>query len=155
MTAVTGTLPAGVNSSKISKAMKALKGGGLLTGAFCLLDFVSVPGAFKLDYNTKGEKVEGLNWESGLKELGKSAVKCASYLAVPALIAGTVASGGVLAAALGGLGAIGSTFALSSIFEKLLPEEQKLVAEACGKKGIDINKEKENASLTGNMNYLT
>ncbi len=154
MTAVASVTQTVVNSGKIAKAKKALGAGGALTGAFCLLDFISVPGAFKLDYNTKGEKVEGTNWKSGLKELGKSAIKCVSYLAVPAFIAGTVASGGVLAAALGGAAAIGSTFALSSIFEKVLPEEQKLVAEACTKKGIDINSE-ENASLTGNMNYLT
>ena len=54
-----------------------------------------------------------------------------------------MASGaGVIAAALAGAASFGSAFALSSIFEKLLPEEQKLVAEACKKKGIDINQGK-------------
>ncbi len=127
------------NTNKLSTLKKSLGLGGLMTAGFCVFDFLSVPGAFKLDYNTEGEKVEGTNWKSGFKELGKSTLKCLSYLAVPALIAGAVASSGPLIAVLGGAAAIGSTFGLGSLFDKLLPEEQKLVAEACEKKGIDIN----------------
>ena len=113
-----------------------------MTAGFCVFDFLTVPGAFKLEYNTEGEKVEGTNWKSGFKELGKSAVKCLSYLAIPAAILGMASGAGVIAAALAGAASFGSAFALSSIFEKLLPEEQKLVAEACKKKGIDINQGK-------------
>ncbi len=130
------------STNKLSTLKKSLGLGGLVTAGFCVFDFLTVPGAFKLDYNTEGEKVEGVNWKSGFKELGKSAVKCLSYLAIPAAILGMASGAGVVVAALTGAASFGSTFALSSIFEKLLPEEQKLVAEACKEKGIDINQGK-------------
>ena len=98
-----------------------------------------MPGAFKLKYNTDGEKVVGRYWKSGLIELGKSAVKCVSYLAVPAAIVGMASGAGVVAAGLLGAAAFGSSFVLSSLFEEVLPEEQKLVAEACKKKGISAH----------------
>ena len=130
------------STNKLSTLKKSLGLGGLMTAGFCVFDFLTVPGAFKLEYNTEGEKVEGTNWKSGFKELGKSAVKCLSYLAIPAAILGMASGAGVVAAALAGAASFGSAFALSSIFEKLLPEEQKLDAEACKKKGIDINQGK-------------
>ena len=138
MVSVSSVLPAltGQTAGKLKQLKKAAGGGALLGGAFCALDFLTVPGAFKLKYNTDGEKVEGTNWKSGLKELGKSAVKCVSYLAVPAAIVG-MASG--VAAGLLGAAAFGSSFVLSSLFEEVLPEEQKLVAEACKKKGISLD----------------
>ena len=88
MESVSSVLPAltGQTAGKLKQLKKAAGGGALLGGAFCALDFLTVPGAFKLKYNTDGEKVEGTNWKSGLKELGKSAIKCVSYLAVPAAI---------------------------------------------------------------------
>ena len=131
-----------VHNNKLSQLKKSLGLGGLMTAGFCVFDFLTVPGAFKLDYNTDGEKVEGTNWKSGFKELGKSAIKCAGYLAVPAAILGLASGAGVIAATIAGLTSFGSAFALSSVFEKLLPEEQKLVAEACKEKGIDINQGK-------------
>ena len=131
-----------VHNNKLSQLKKSLGLGGLMTAGFCVFDFLTVPGAFKLEYNTEGEKVEGTNWKSGFKELGKSAVKCLSYLAVPAAILGLASGAGVIAATIAGLTSFGSAFALSSVFEKLLPEEQKLVAEACKEKGIDINQGK-------------
>ena len=94
MEAVSSVLPAltGQTAGKLKQLKKAAGGGALLGGAFCALDFLTVPGAFKLKYNTDGEKVEGTNWKSGLKELGKSAIKCVSYLAVPAAILGLLSA---------------------------------------------------------------
>ena len=131
------------NASKLKKGLAGLGLGGVATAGFCVFDFLSVPGAFKLDYNTKGEKVDGVNWKSGLKELGKSTIKCLSYLAVPAAVTALFMGTPAVIAALGGVAALGSSFVLSSLFEKLLPEEQKLVAEACRQKGIDINADKK------------
>ena len=141
MESVSSVLPAltGQTAGKLKQLKKAAGGGALLGGAFCALDFLTVPGAFKLKYNTDGEKVEGTNWKSGLKELGKSAIKCVSYLAVPAAILGLASGAGVVAAGLLGGAAFGSSFVLSSLFEEVLPEEQKLVAEACKKKGISLD----------------
>lgn len=141
MVSVSSVLPAltGQTAGKLKQLKKAAGGGALLGGAFCALDFLTVPGAFKLKYNTDGEKVEGTNWKSGLKELGKSAVKCVSYLVVPAAIVGMASGAGVVAAGLLGAAAFGSSFVLSSLFEEVLPEEQKLVAEACKKKGISLD----------------
>ena len=42
-------------------------------------------------------------------------------------------------AALAVAGSVGSTFALGPIFEKFLPEEKTVVAEACKKKGINFD----------------
>ena len=147
MTAVTQVLPLNKGAQKLAQLKKAT-GGAALGALFCLTDFLTVPGAFNLDYNTKGEKVEGTNWKSGLKELGKSAIKCLSYIAVPAAILGMASGAGVVVAGLAAAASFGSSFALSSIFEKLLPSEQKLVAEACKEKGIDIG-EQEGLSLLG------
>ena len=135
MESVSSVLPAltGQTAGKLKQLKKAAGGGALLGGAFCALDFLTVPGAFKLKYNT------GTNWKSGLKELGKSAIKCVSYLAVPAAILGLASGAGVVAAGLLGAAAFGSSFVLSSLFEEVLPEEQKLVAEACKKKGISLD----------------
>ncbi len=138
MVSVSNVLHLNSGAEKLAKTKKAV-GGAALGGIFCLADFLTVPGAFSLDYNTKGEKVEGTNWKSGLKELGKCAIKCASYLAVPAAIAGLASGAGIVVAGLAAGAAFGSSFALSSVFEKLLPSEQKLVAEACKEKGIDIS----------------
>lgn len=118
---------------------KNAKCNAALGGVFCLLDFLTVPGAFKLKYNKNGEKIEGLNWECGLKELGKSAIKCLGYIAAPAAILGLASGSGIIIAGLAGAAAFGSTFLLSSLFDKLLPEEKQIVAEACREKGIDIN----------------
>lgn len=142
MVSIAGALTSAVSGDKVSKLKKVLGGGTLATGAFCLFDFQSVPGAFKLDHDAKGEKVEGTNWKSGFKELGKSALRCASYLAVPAAIAALPAIlglGGVAVASLAGALAFGSSFALFPLLDKVLPEEQKLVADACKAKGIQPN----------------
>ncbi len=130
-------------STKLSKLKKSIGWGGALTAGFCIFDFLTVPGAFNLKYNTDAEKVEGTNWKSGFKELGKSTIKCLSYIAAPVAITGAAALLGPIGLSLGAIAGFGSTFALSSIFDKLLPEEQKLVAEACKKKGIDINEGKK------------
>lgn len=132
-------LPALINKTGKLPSLKKATGGAMLTAAFCLMDFVNVPGAFGLKYNTEGEKVEGTNWKSGLKELGKSAIRCAGYIAVPAAILGAVSGAGVIVAGLAGAASFGSAFALGKIFEKLLPDEKLLVEEACREKGIDIN----------------
>lgn len=137
MVSVSNVLHLNSGAEKLAKTKKAV-GGAALGGIFSLAEFITVPGAFSLDYNTKGEKVEGTNWKSGLKELGKCAIKCLSYLAVPAAIAGLASGAGIIVAGLAAGAAFGSTFVLSSVFEKLLPSEQKLVAEACKEKGIDI-----------------
>ncbi len=142
MVSIAGALTSAVSGDKVSKLKKVLGGGTLMTGALCLFDFQSVPGAFKLDHDTKGEKVEGTNWKSGFKELGKSALRCASYLAVPAAIAALPAIlgiGGVAVASLAGAAAFGSSFALFPLLDKVLPEEQKLVADACKAKGSQPN----------------
>ena len=133
-------LPLTQTAKKLSASKTAL-GGAALGSIFCLTDFLTVPGAFKLKYNTDGEKVEGTNWKSGLKEFGKSAIKCLGYLAVPAAILGLGACAGPIAAGLAWGASFGSSFLLSPVFEKLMPSEQKLVAEACKKKGIDIDAE--------------
>ncbi len=137
MVSVSKVLPFNKGAEKLAKAKGAV-GGTLVGGIFCLADFLTVPGAFGLDYNTKGEKVEGTNWKSGLKEFGKCAIKCAGYLVVPAAVLGMASGAGVIVAGLAAAASFGSTFALSSVYEKLLPTEQKLVAEACKEKGIDI-----------------
>ena len=142
MVSVSGALTSSMSGGKVLKLKKSLGAGALMTGFLSIMDFQSVPGAFKLDYDTKGEKVEGTNWKSGLKELGKSALRCASYIAVPAAIAALPAIlgiGGVAMATLAGIAAFGSSSALFKLFDKILPEEQKLVAEACKAKGIKPN----------------
>lgn len=137
---ILGAASSSVKPGTLSKLKKSVGIGGVITGGLCLLDFASVPGAFSLDYNNKGEKVEGTNWKSGFKELGKSALKCAGYLAIPLAITSLAAGGGVLLAAAAGIASFASSFALSSIFEKALPKEEELMAEACKKKGIDLTK---------------
>ena len=127
------------NTSRLKKGLAGIGLGGIATAGFCVFDFLSVPGAFKLDYNTKGEKVDGVNWKSGLKEIGKSTIKCLSYLAVPAGITALFMGAPAVIAALGSIAAFGSTFTLSTLLEKMLPEEQKLVAEACKQKGIELD----------------
>ena len=92
-----------------------------------------------MKYDSDGEKVEGTNWKSGFKQLGKSAIKCASYLAIPTAILGMAAGAGPVLAGLAVAGSLGSTFALGSMLEEFLPEEQTLVAEACKKKGISLD----------------
>ena len=132
-------------TNKIPKKMSFLKGAGLaslLPAGLCIFDFTTVPGAFKLEYNSKGQKVEGTNWECGLKELGKSAIRCIGYAAVPALLIGAAAGCGVIGAALLGLASVGSTFVLSDIYEKILPSEQDTVEEMCKRKGISIKTDK-------------
>ena len=143
MTVTSTILSNGNCCNKLSNLKKTIGLGGIITAGFSIFEFLTVPDAFKLDYNTDGKKVEGVNWKSGFNELGKSTIKCAGYLAVPTAILGLAAGAGVITAALIGLASFGSTFSLSSLFEKLLPEEQKLVAEACKEKGIDINKNDE------------
>ena len=133
-------LPLTQTAKKLSASKKAL-GGAALGSIFCLTDFLTVPGAFKLKYNTDGEKVEGTNRKSGLKELGKCAIKGLGYFAVSTAILGLGACAGPIAAGLAWGASYGSTSVLNDIFEKLLPSEQKLVAEACKKKGIDIDAE--------------
>ena len=140
MTAVSNVLPLNKGAQKLAQLKKAA-GGTALGGILGLMDFLTVPGAFSLDYNTKGEKVEGINWNSGLKELGKSAIKCLSYIAVPAAIVGMASGAGIIVGGLAAAASFGSTPILDSIFEKLLPSEQKLVAEACKEKGIDIGEQ--------------
>ena len=139
MTTTRTVLPALTDKFDKLPSLKKVSGGGLLTGAFCLLDFANVPGAFGLKYNTDGEKLEGTNWKSGLKELGKSAIRCTGYLAVPAAILGAASGAGIIVAGLAGVASFGSTFALGAIFDKLLPDEKLLVEQACKEKGIDIN----------------
>lgn len=147
MTAVAQVLPLNKGAQKLAQLKKAT-GGAALGALFSLAEFITVPGAFSLDYNTKGEKVEGTNWNSGLKELGKSAIKCLSYIAVPAAIVGMASGAGIIVGGLAAAASFGSTSILASIFEKLLPSEQKLVAEACKEKGIDIG-EQGGLSLLG------
>lgn len=137
MSTVSKVLPLSQGAEKLAKIKKAA-GGTAIAGIFCLTDFLSVPGAFKLDYNIKGEKIEGTNWKSGFKEIGKSAVKCASFIAAPAIIGGLAAGAGIIVAGLAAAASFGSSFAISSILEELLPSEQKLVADACKEKGINI-----------------
>lgn len=129
---------AGNITGKLAKA-KSAASTAAMGGIFCLLDFITVPGAFKLKYNTEGEKVDGVNWKSGFKELVKSAIKCTGYLAIPAVILGLASGAGIVAAGLAAGAAFGSSFLLSALFNKLLPEEKTLVAEACREKGIDID----------------
>ena len=126
-------------STSLTNMKKSMGAGAITTALFCVPDFLSVPSAFGLDYDANGEKVEGTNWKSGLKQLGKSAIKCASYLAIPTAILGLAAGAGPVLAGLAVAGSLGSSFALGSILDKLLPEEQTLVAEACQKKGISLN----------------
>ena len=114
---------------------------GLVSVGSCLFDFASVPGAFKLDYDEKGNKVEGTNWESGFKELGKSALRCLGYIAVPAIIGGAAAGAGVIGALVLGTAAFGSTTVLASIFEDIMPTEQKKAEEACKRRGITLKTE--------------
>lgn len=143
MVSINSRLPSLSNcTNKISNLKNyktGIKTSGIMGALFCVPDFLGVPGAFKLKYNTDGEKVEGLNWKSGLKELGKSTVKCLSYLTIPTAILGAAAAAGPVIAALAVAGSVGSTFALGPIFEKLLPEEKTVVAEACKKKGINLD----------------
>lgn len=137
MVSVSNVLHLNNGAEKLAKAKKTV-GGAALGGIFSLAEFITVPGAFSLDYNTKGEKVEGTNWKSGLKELGKCAIKCLSYLAVPAAIAGLASGAGIVVAGLAAGASFGSTFVLSKIFDELLPSEQQQVVQACKDKGIDI-----------------
>lgn len=140
MVSVSSVLPAlSQSAGKVKNLKKTIGIGGLMTAGFCALDFITVPEAFNLKYNTDGEKVEGTNWKSGLKELGKSAIKCASYLAVPAMILGMASGAGPLIATVAGVASLASGFALSSFFADALPEEKTLVAEACAKKGINLD----------------
>ena len=50
MVSVSSVLPAltGQTAGKLKQLKKAAGGGALLGGAFCALDFLTVPGAFKL-----------------------------------------------------------------------------------------------------------
>ena len=112
---------------------------GLMSAAMCLPDFWSVPGAFTMKYDTDGKPVDGINWKSGLKEAAKSAIKCAGYIAIPSVIIGAAAAAGPVVAGLAFAGSFGSSMVLGSIFDKFLPEEQKLVADACKQKGINYN----------------
>lgn len=148
LSSVLPTLKSGVNklpnmkmpsTASLSNAKKAIGVGTITTALFCVPDFLSVPGAFSMKYDSDGEKVEGTNWKSGFKQLGKSAIKCASYLAIPTAILGMAAGAGPVLAGLAVAGSLGSTFALGSILEEFLPEEQTLVAEACKKKGISFD----------------
>lgn len=123
----------------IVKNNKKLIGlGGLTTAAFCLFDFMEVPKSFKLEYNEKGEKVEGTNMKSGFKEILKSIPKCAASLILPAVIGGACMSAGPLVAAIGGVLAFASPMISYSILDKILPHESEVVAEACKKKGIEL-----------------
>ncbi len=140
MSLVNNVLSVNSGAEKLAKAKKAI-GGAAMASIFSLLDFASVPGAFSLKYNTDGEKVEGTNWKSGLKEIGKCAVKCLGYIAVSTAILNIASGAGFILAGLAWAASFGSASVLTDVFDKLLPEEQKLVSEACKAKGIDINSE--------------
>ena len=45
--------------SNLKKCKTGIKASGVMGALFCVPDFLGVPGAFKLKYNTDGEKVEG------------------------------------------------------------------------------------------------
>lgn len=64
-------------------------------------------------------------------------------MAIPTVILGLGACAGPVIAGLAWGASACSSFLLSPMLEKLMPSEQKLVAEACKKKGIDIDAEKQ------------
>lgn len=121
----------------VKKNKKLIGIGGLATAAFCLFDFMEVPKAFKLEYNDKGEKVEGTNMKSGFKEILKSIPKCAASMILPIVIGGAVMSAGPLVAAIGGALAFASPMIAYSVLDKILPHENEVVSEACKAKGIE------------------
>lgn len=123
-------------ANKLKHCKKAMGLSALVGGAMCIFDFMNVPGAFKLEYDKDGNKIEGTSTKQGLKELGKSALRCASYFVVPALI-GLLPGAGIAAMTAKAVAGFTSSFALSGINEKILPTEQRIVEEACLAKGID------------------
>lgn len=62
MESVSSVLPAltGQTAGKLKQLKKAAGGGALLGGAFCALDFLTVPGAFKLKYILTVKKLKVL-----------------------------------------------------------------------------------------------
>ncbi len=126
------------NTHRLSNLKKSLSIGAIGSAVGVATDLITIPGAFSLDYNKEGEKVEGTNFKSGFKELGKSLIRASGYIIVPAVITSLSLGSGPILGAIAGLGALASQFALASVFEKILPTEQKLVAEACKEKGIEV-----------------
>ena len=122
-----------------TKTIKGLGLGGLVTAGVCLFDFAEVPKAFGLDYNKKGEKVEGTNWKAGFNEILKSIPKCAQMLILPAVITAAIAGAGPLAATLGGIAALAAPMGGYALLDKLLPHEEEVIKLICEEKGIDIS----------------
>ena len=121
------------------KGIKGLGLGSLLTAGICLFDFAEVPKAFKLKYNSKGEKVEGTNWKAGIKEFLKSVPKCDQMFILPTLITAAVAGAGPLVATLGGIAALAAPMGGYALLDKLLPHEEEEIKLICQEKGIDIS----------------
>ncbi len=127
----------------ITKTAKKIGMGTILTtGAFCIFDFLDVPGAFKLKYNHEAKAVKGLNWGCGLRETGKSAAKCLTAgFAIPLALAGlTVMASNPISATVLAFGEIVGPMLGYSGLNKLLKPEKEIVEKACKEKGIDISK---------------
>lgn len=126
--------------SKVPKLAKAVGLGSLVTYGMCIFDFMDAPSAYKLKYNDLGEKIGGVNWKNGLKETGKSLIRCASYFVLTPLLLNPLGCGGAIAATVASVGrTLLPMFAIPKLWQKVLPSEQKLVAEACKKRGISYN----------------
>ena len=140
LSGVTSAVSASAAGKTGTRAIKGLGLGGLVTAGFCLFDFASVPGAFKLQYNKQGEKVEGTNWKSGITEILKSIPKCAQMLVLPALIGAAAAGAGPIVATLAGIASFAAPMLGYHFLDKLLPHEEEVVKQVCEAKGIDITK---------------
>ena len=130
------------NTSFLKKMPKLAKVGGMagiITLGTCIFDFMDVPSAFKLKYDDNGQKVEGTNWKNGGKETGKSLIRCLSYFVLPALLLNPLSAGGAIAATVASVGKFVLPIGISKMWQKILPSEQKLVADACKQKGIAYN----------------
>lgn len=126
--------------NKIPKLAKVAGLGSLVTYGMCIFDFMDVPSAYKLKYNDLGKKIEGISFKSGLKETGKSLIRCASYFVLPALLLNPLGCGGAIAATVASVGrTLLPMIAIPKLWEKVLPSEQKIVSEACQKRGISYN----------------
>lgn len=129
-----------INSTGIMNKLqgKLLSGGA--QSLFFLSEFRNVPSAFALRYNRSAQKVTGLNWTSGLLETLKSLPNAVQWLIIPTAITGAAIGFGPIAATLATVAGLAVPECVSSLFEKLFPHEEEVIAQACKEKGIDIGK---------------
>ena len=137
MTAVAAVMSRGTSAlGKIGKAIWNNKSQAIMPLIFC---GPAIYGAFKLQYDKNGNKVQGANIESGISETGKQAKKWIGFTAIQGVMTAltAVAPLPLKPVLFAGSWIIAGKF--SELMEKIDPGESELVAQACKDKGIDYN----------------